>query len=306
MSSPSPGQSGLVIARYNKFYAVEDENGEITQCVSRKKLSPLCGDRVIWEPSGDGGVVTAIMPRHNVLTRPNRHGQPKESAANIDQLIIVNAVPNVAESETSYEFNSALTDRYIVASVLLEATPLIVINKCDLASPELIKKIEQALQVYREIGYATLVTSTTLPHGISALTDELRDRTSIFVGESGVGKSSLINAIMPALAIRTDKVSAHSGLGKHTTTTSILYHLPQGGNLIDSPGVREFGLWQVGRSQLAQGFRDFLPYLGNCKFRNCNHHHNAGCAVEAATSQGKISAVRMRSYYEIYDTLDED
>jgi len=310
MTTASAEYNGLVIARYSNFYAVEDCDGNITQCVSRKKLSPLCGDYITWESSGDGGVITTVMPRRSVLTRPDRRGQPKETAANIDQLIVVNAIPKVAGEEASYEFNTALTDRYIVAAELLGATPLILLNKCDLASAETIDKMELALKIYQAIGYTTLLTSTktergsACPLGIEALNAELCDKTSIFVGESGAGKSSLINAIMPQLGIRTNEVSTHSGLGRHTTTTSMLYHLPQGGDLIDSPGVREFGLWQVDTSQLAQGFREFKPYLGECRFRNCSHHHNAGCAVEAAAKEGKISPVRMESYYSIYDDLN--
>ncbi len=296
--------NGLVITRYSNFYAVEDSNGTITQCVSRKKLSPLCGDFVTWEVSGDGGVITSVMPRRGVLTRPDRRGQPKETAANIDQLIVVNAIPDVGDEAASYEFNSALTDRYIVATELLGATPLILLNKCDLASPETIARMEQALNIYQSIGYNTLLTSTKAQIGIEALNAQLCDKTSIFVGESGAGKSSLINAIMPALAIRTNEVSAHSGLGKHTTTTTMLYHLPQGGHLIDSPGVREFGLWKVDATQLALGFREFQPYLGRCKFRNCSHRHNDGCAIEAAAEQGKISSARMESYYDIYNDLN--
>lgn len=301
---PPAEYNGLVITRYSNFYAVEDSSGTITQCVSRKKILPLCGDFVIWKISGDGGVITAVMPRRGVLTRPDRRGQPKETAANIDQLIIVNAIPDVGDEEANYQFNSALTDRYIVATELLGATPLILLNKCDLASPETIERMEQALQIYQAIGYTTLLTSTKGQIGIEALNTQLCDKTSIFVGESGAGKSSLINAIMPELAIRTNKVSAHSGLGKHTTTTTMLYHLQQGGNLIDSPGVREFGLWQVDRTQLAKGFREFEPYLGECRFRNCSHHHNNGCAVEAAAREGKISSVRMESYYNIFDDLN--
>ncbi len=298
------GHNGLVIARYSNFYAVEGSNGTITQCVSRKKLSPLCGDFVTWEVSGDGGVITAVMPRRGVLTRPDRRGQPKETAANIDQLIIVNAIPDVGDEEASYEFNSALTDRYIVATELLGATPLILLNKCDLASPKTIERMELALKIYQAIGYSTLLTSTKAQIGIEALNAQLCDKTSIFVGESGAGKSSLINAIMPELAIRTNEVSAHSGLGKHTTTTTMLYHLQQGGHLIDSPGVREFGLWKVDATQLALGFREFQPYLGACKFRNCSHRHNDGCAIEAAAKEGKISSVRMESYYNIYNDIN--
>lgn len=295
--------NGLVIARYSNFYAIEDSSGAITQCVSRKKLLPLCGDYVTWEISGDGGVITAVMPRRGVLIRPDRRGRPKETAANIDQLIIVNAIPDVGEEEASYAFNTSLTDRYIVATELLGATPLILLNKCDLASPETTARMEEALQIYRDIGYTTLLTSTKAQIGIEALNAQLRDKTSIFVGESGAGKSSLINAIMPELAIRTNEVSAHSGLGKHTTTTTMLYHLPQGGHLIDSPGVREFGLWKVDATQLAAGFKEFKPYLGSCKFRNCSHRHNEGCAIEEAVKEGKISSVRMNSYYNIYHDI---
>ena len=299
------GYNGLVIARYSNFYAVEDSSGQIIQCVSRKKISPLCGDFVTWEVSGDGGVITTLMPRRGVLTRPDRRGQPKETAANIDQLIIVNAIPDVGDEQAHYEFNTALTDRYIVATELLGATPLILLNKCDLASSETIGRMEKALSIYQNIGYTTLLTSTKAAIGIEALNARLCDKTSIFVGESGAGKSSLINAIMPQLAIRTNEVSAHSGLGKHTTTTTVLYHLPQGGHLIDSPGVREFGLWKVNAGQLAQGFKEFKPYLGRCKFRNCSHRRNAGCAIEAAAEAGKISSVRMESYHKLYDELQQ-
>jgi len=296
--------NGLVIARYSNFYAVEDGNGAITQCVSRKKISPLCGDFVTWEVSGDGGVITSLMPRRGVLTRPDRRGQPKETAANIDQLIIVNALPDVGDEAANYAFNMALTDRYIVATELLGATPLILLNKCDLAAPETIERMEKAIKIYHDIGYTTLLTSTKANIGIEALKAQLCDKTSIFVGESGAGKSSLINAIMPELAIRTNEVSAHSGLGKHTTTTTVLYHLTQGGHLIDSPGVREFGLWKVEADQLAKGFKEFEPYLGECRFRNCSHRRNAGCAIEAAAEAGQVSSERMESYHQIYDDLN--
>ncbi|PCI10740.1 MAG: ribosome small subunit-dependent GTPase A [Thiotrichales bacterium] len=296
--------NGLVIARYSNFYAIEAEDGKITQCVSRKKLQPLCGDFATWEVSGDGGVITSLMPRRGVLTRPDRRGQPKETAANIDQLIIVNALPDVGDEAENYVFNMALTDRYIVATELLGATPLILLNKCDLASAETVARMEQATKIYQAIGYTTILTSTTAATGIDALNAQLRDKTSIFVGESGAGKSSLINAIMPELAIRTNEVSAHSGLGKHTTTTTMLYHLTQGGHLIDSPGVREFGLWKVEPNQLAKGFKEFVPYLGECQFRNCSHRRNAGCAIEAAAEAGEISSARMASYHQIYDELN--
>jgi ribosome biogenesis GTPase len=192
-----------------------------------------------------------------------------------------------------------LIDRYLVAAELAGATPLVVINKSDLLDPQSADAPGDALREYAAIGYGTLLTSVREDSGIDKLAQILVNRTSILVGQSGVGKSSLINRLLPELDIQIGKLSDASGQGRHTTTATTLYHLPQGGNLIDSPGVRDFRLGETAPADLAHGYREFRPYLGLCRFQDCRHLSEPGCAVKAAMRKGVISERRLASYTQL-------
>jgi len=282
---------GRVITRYGADMIVEDEDGQTHRCTTRRKLQDaVCGDYVQWQAEQTGNaVVVAIEKRQNVLTRPDLRGRPKPIAANIDQLAIVSAHLPAPNWE--------MVDRYLVAAELLPADALIVLNKCDLADTHPVD--ETILAEYRELGYQVLEVSSTREHGLDGLLAALKGKTSILVGLSGVGKSSLIKNLLPTQDIRIGEISDYSSKGKHTTTSATLYHLPDGGELIDSPGVRDFTLGTVTPAELARGFREIADRAGDCRFHNCTHVVEPGCAVKAAVESGRISRRRYTNYRNI-------
>ncbi len=297
-SELGPEQPGRIITRYGASVDLEDSEGRIHRCLLRQNMPSLvCGDRVIWQQASTGnGVVVAMEPRKTLLERPNADGHLKPVAANIDQILVV-AAPLPA-------LDLGLIDRYLVAAELTGIPPVLLINKTDLLDDELLDYMRERVAVYSEIGYPVLFVSACQEQGLAALKEQLKDRTSIFVGQSGVGKSSLINALLPGQDIRVGELSDASGLGKHTTTTTVLYHFPEGGELIDSPGVRAFGLEHATRNQIADGFVEFRPYLGQCKFNDCRHQVEPGCAIRAAIEKGAIRPERFKSYLNIVESLD--
>lgn len=291
-------QTGLVIASYGASLEIETDNGEKQRCLLRQNLPLIVvGDRVVWQASQEGGVVTALLERDSLLSRPDSHGQLKGLAANVDQIIVV-AAPAPG-------YSTELIDQYLAAAELTGITPVLLFNKIDLITDDKREQIEQLLQLYQSIGYRVLRSSTKKNHGLDELVEQLQGHSSVFVGQSGVGKSSLSNTLMPELNIATKALSEQSGLGQHTTSTSRLYHLPQGGTVIDSPGVREFRLWQMDEQALAQGFREFHPFLGHCKFRDCKHQLEPGCALKAASERGEISAQRLDNYHKIVSQQEQ-
>ncbi len=292
---------GLVIARHGAHATIEDEAGRLHECITRRNSGPIvCGDRVLWRPAPTGyGVVMAHLPRRSLLSRPDPRGRLKPLCANVDQLVIVNAPCPAAQPP----LNLDLLDRYLAAAELNGIQALILVNKIDEADESLQAALRTALDCYRAMDYPCLFTSAVKGTGMAALQARLGGHTSVLVGESGVGKSSLIKALLPDLDIRIGAISAASGKGRHTTTTTTLYHLPGGGDLIDSPGVRDFALWHVDAAALAHGFRDFRPWMTQCRFRNCRHAGEAGCAVAAAAAQGTIHPRRLASYRRILATL---
>ncbi|HGX93511.1 MAG TPA: small ribosomal subunit biogenesis GTPase RsgA [Candidatus Tenderia sp.] len=295
-SKETAGHPGLVITRFGAKLDVEDEDGEVRRCTSRRRLDDIvCGDRVIWQPTMENkGVVIERLPRDTLLSRPDDRGRVKSVAANLNQIIVTSVVKGSLTEH--YRLNNALIDHYLVAAEHQGITPVLVINKADLLHPDDLKQLEIDTAPYRDIGYTVLHTSTKIEKELARLEQQLANHSSVFVGESGVGKSSLINALLPQAAIRTGEISAHSGKGKHTTTTTVLYHLPCGGDLIDSPGVREFGLVITAQAEIAHGFKEFRRYLGQCRFNNCTHLHEPNCAIIKAVEAGEIQTARYQSY----------
>ncbi|MGD8569805.1 MAG: small ribosomal subunit biogenesis GTPase RsgA [Gammaproteobacteria bacterium] len=291
--SLGPEQTGRIIAHYGANLDVEDIQGHVHHCLTRANLPKLvCGDRVIWQATGQNlGIISSLVPRTSLLSRHGYHNQPKPVAANIDQILVVAApVPQLDED---------LINQYLVAAELTAIRPALVINKTDLLSAAEKNAINTQLAVYQQIGYTIIYASTRQRDGLSQLLDCLKDKTSIFVGQSGVGKSSLINMLIPDAGIRVGELSEATGLGKHTTSVTVLYHLPGGGDIIDSPGVRQFGLGPVSREQLAQGFVEFQAFVGQCKFKDCTHQHEPDCAIKHAVDTGTVSRQRYESFLRL-------
>lgn len=284
-------EDGLIIRRFSRHAIVETPSGVRIHCSIRPNIDSLvAGDHVVWQAEGERqGVVVSRYPRQSVLGRPDKQGQIKPVAANISQVMIVIA----PKPEVSW----ALIDSYLVMTEYLNLQACIVLNKTDL-SCETVK--ERLLQQYETLGYPVVFTSHDDQKRYKILQNLLDNQTSVFVGQSGVGKSSLISHILPLeINIITAAISEQASLGKHTTSSSCLYHLPTGGALIDSPGIRELGLWHMPAVEIAKGYRDFRPYLSLCKFRNCNHLNTIGCEIITAVKNSQIARDRYENYVKL-------
>ncbi|WP_148254570.1 small ribosomal subunit biogenesis GTPase RsgA [Aidingimonas lacisalsi] len=290
-------REGRVIAHFGHSLEVRAaDDGHHHRCHLRANLDGLVtGDHVVWRAADDdSGVVVARTERSNVLERPDARGQLKPVAANIDQILIVFAVEP--------EPHPNLIDRYLVAAEATGIPPVLVLNKCDLLPGER-GELAPLLSRYAALGYPTIRATTAQSAGLDDLYRQLTDKTSVFVGQSGVGKSSLIDRMLPDTSLRIGALSGDARKGTHTTTTAQLYPLPTGGELIDSPGIREFGLGHLDAQQVTEGFIEFRPFLGQCRFRDCRHQHEPGCALLAAVERGDIHPERFASYRRILGSL---
>lgn len=293
-------QSGLITAHFGIQAEVEDNQGARYRCHLRANLPAIVtGDKVVWRAGNQqNGIITALQPRSTELCRTDSFGRIKIIAANVNLLVIV-----FAPLPTPY---SNLIDRYLIAAQYSGIRPLLLMNKVDLVSHENEQEIAALLDIYRQLNYPVLEVSTVKSETMDQLRAVLHDCTSVFVGQSGVGKSSLINTLLPDADLRVGALSEATSKGAHTTTTAKLFHLPSGGDLIDSPGIRDFALTHTNKDAIEQGFIEFQPFLGHCKFRNCSHQHEPGCALLKAIADGKISLKRMESYRHILESLTID
>lgn len=288
-----------VVLRHEGSAVVVDLDGEEVPCVVRKTLrrsagkgkAVVVGDRVEVERSAEGAAVVAVEPRDTVVSRPDP-GDPRREqvlVANVDTVLVVASVrePDLAPG---------LVDRFLVASESRGLAVGIALNKVDLDPG---REYETVAGVYKGLGYAVLPTSVATGEGIEAVREFLRGRTATMLGHSGVGKSSLANALDPSLALRTAEVQSATGKGVHTTTTVSLLRLPWGGYLVDTPGIREFGLWKMAPSDLGVWFREFAEHIDRCRFNDCLHENEPGCAVKSAVQSGAIRPWRYESYLRI-------
>lgn len=284
---------GLVVSHLGKGIAVEIDNRTVLCQTLRKLDTVVVGDRVLLTLSNaDQGRIEQILPRRSVLQRPSRGDQVRPVAANLDHIYVVFA----AEPECDF----LLLDQYLAICENCNIDAALVFNKIDLPHLE---TVDRELDYYQALGYSLFKVSARQNIGIDRLLEALKYSTSMFAGQSGVGKSSLSNALLPEHDLRTNSVSATTRHGRHTTTAATLYHLPDGGDLIDSPGVAIFGLAGLSEAQLAWGYREFQPYIGRCRFNDCRHVNDKDCAVRLAAENGDIAMSRYQRFLKLRDKM---
>jgi ribosome biogenesis GTPase len=256
------------------------------------------GDQVQFVDTGSGaGLITEVLPRKSKLVR--RSAVPMPGAHPFEQIIVANVdqvVPVFSAAQPPPKWN--LLDRYLTSAESLDLSSLICITKLDLAERD--SRLQAELELYRQIGYRVLLTSTVTGEGLAELHAALQGRISVFVGKSGVGKTSLLNALQPGLGLRVNAVNQVTGKGKHTTTNLEMFPLENGGSVVDTPGMREFGLWEIDESDLALLFPEMRAYVGRCKFGlDCSHDHEPGCAIRKAVAEGKIAPRRYATFQRL-------
>ncbi len=288
----SPPVAGRVIVRHGRSLLVRGPQGETVHCLFRQNLGEIvCGDRVLWQPVDGGGVVVALLERDTVLSRPDHAGHDKPIAANISQLVVVLA--------PRPEPTGFLLDQYLIAAERIGVRGALCLNKADLLDDSERATFRQRFAHYEQLGYPLIQVSAKTTQGLDPLFERLRGHTSILVGQSGVGKSSLINALLPSPELLEGDLSEATGLGRHTTSAATLYTLERGGEIIDSPGVRSFRLGRLTRQELEDGFPELRALRGQCRFNDCTHQHEPGCAVRKALEAGRIHPDRLASFHHL-------
>jgi ribosome biogenesis GTPase len=287
----------LIRVSYGNQGIAECDDGQQLECIYRRSVGrPYCGDLVQLESSDPSTwVVTKILPRRNLFVRADRKQRKQGVASNLDRVLIV-VSPRPAPSKD-------LVERYLVAVHSLGIKPVLVINKSELLSTDDRLQLPpfNRIEAYQNLGYEVVETSCKALPGVATMLPYLRNSTSILVGQSGVGKSSLINQLIPDLELQTGALSRSTGKGTHTTTTTIMYSMPDEGRLIDSPGVWEYGLWDVTPQELSSGFPEFEEFAGQCRFNNCAHLHEPDCAIADAVQAGQILTWRYESYQRLLE-----
>lgn len=294
---------GRVMRVHGLASVVEADDGRVFRCAVRRVLKTLATDErgavttgdVVWfRLSTDEGMIERVEPRHGVLTRASK-GREHIIVANVDQVAIIIAL-------VQPDLKVHLIDRYLAAAEKGGLKPILCLNKLDLADPV---PLQPLVGGYAQLGIPTILTSTRTGQGIDRLRELLKDRSTVFSGQSGVGKSSLLNAIQPDLALAVKTVSEVNNKGRHTTTYASLIKLNFGGWVVDTPGVRQLQLWDTRPEEVEGYFGEFRPYVPLCAFPDCTHTHESRCAVKAAVDRRQVSARRYHSYLGIFNGVDE-
>ncbi len=305
-------QIGTVIKSTGSWYNVRlNDSGEVLQCriVGKFRLDDIpltnpvgVGDQVEVHPEGAAeGLIKKILPRRNYVIRqsPRRKHDLHLLAANIDQAVLIVTVVEPM-------LKPGFIDRFIVMIERDDIPVTIVFNKADLYDQEDMEKFDEMKALYEGIGYPCLLTSTITGQGLEELRTILKDKTTLMSGQSGVGKSTLVNAIQPQLDLRTGEISGYSGKGQHTTTFAEMFPLSFGGNLIDTPGIKVLGFNYKDKTNIAHSFREFFKLSPECRFGGaCLHQTEPGCAVQAALERGEVSELRYTHYLTLLDEVDE-
>ncbi len=299
---------GIVVETHGLISSVRTDDGVMHSCHTRKMLKSLeiegrgvitVGDRVWFRPGqgGGSGLIEKVEPRSGIVARGYRRRR-HIIAANVDQVLIVSAL---AEPELKL----GLIDRYLVSAESGKVRPVIVLNKADLVD---LARFQWVVGLYSQLGYETIVVSAAERRGTDRIAELLSQGVTAVAGQSGVGKSSLLNAIQPGLNLRVAEVSDWNSKGRHTTTSASLIHLEQGGFVVDTPGLRQFELWGVAAAQIEQFFVEFRPYVPHCRFPDCLHSHETDCAVKLALHEGQIHPSRYDSYRRLLaqESIEED
>ncbi len=293
-------RSGTVLAVYGLESVVETEDGKPFRCVTRRLLKTLAtdqrhvvvvGDQVWFRPQGENdGIIERIAPRHGVLSRMSR-GRQHVIVSNIDQIMIVSSAAEPV-------LKPHLIDRLLLNAEKVSIRPVICINKIDLVDPA---DLQPLVGIYGQMGYEVILMSVETDQNVDLVRHRLKGCQSVLTGQSGVGKSSLLNAVSPGLNLPIRAVSHDTHKGRHTTTSARLIRLSMGGYVVDTPGIRQFGLWDIEPNEVVNFFRDLRPYIDFCRFPNCTHSHEADCAVKYAVADGKLDARRYESYCQLLD-----
>jgi ribosome biogenesis GTPase len=304
---------GLVYKSTGSWYVLRDENGVFRNARMKGKLkidedisstNPIAvGDYVVFEeePGEEkSSIISEIKKRNNYIVRVSPHNKNQKHivAANLDLALVVSTI---AEPRTSHGF----IDRFLLTAEAYHIPAVIVVNKIDLLKPKHKEQLAHWQEMYGRAGYEVFPIVALDHQSVTALEQRLKGKTTLFSGHSGVGKSTLINQLIPGIDLRTTEVSGWSGKGQHTTTFAEMFDLPFGGKIIDTPGVKEFGLIDIEKEELSHYFPEMRKRLTECKFNNCLHINEPGCAVKKAVAEKEIDEERYISYMTIMDSIAE-